>query len=405
MNFHRLFLSFAVLLLTLWPGCAEDPSDVGVGVLPAGDLPLFIVDTVTAQAGGTTRAIPLTARGDAEVAVWYPQQLFVGGVQTLVAGSFVRFEQFPDTLTGVSIEAADLILVRTSFVGDSLLTPAFTMHRPLRPWFGDSLSYDSVRASGLYVESAPLPPGVGTGVVDTVPGSVSYPLDTALVRQWFTTVVDSGVTNLGVFLRGSANGLVQGYGSFLHLDAGTRPRLRVSYRRNGISNSAVFSTGTSRYVADLPSGDLVLDPSKVYVQSGVAYRGLVTFDVSAFPRPVSVGNAVLEITLDSAASNIVAAPDSLLAIFVDANAAPLKASAVVSDRTTLNGMPMYAFRLPAFAQQWLQTTTPATVMLAAYRENMNFDRFVLHGASAALQIRPRLILTYSKAIATYGGRR
>jgi hypothetical protein len=137
----------------------------------------------------------------------------------------------------------------------------------------------------------------------------------------------------------------------------------------------------------------------------VAYRGLVTFDLSAFPRPVSVGNAILEVTLDSAASNIVATPDSLLAIFVDANGAPFKASAVASDRSTLNGMPLYAFRLPAFAQQWLQTTTPATVMLAAYQENMNFDRFVLHGASATPQLRPRLILTYSKAIATYGGRR
>lgn len=405
MNFPRLFLLFVVLLPIIWLGCAEDPSAVGLGVLPTGDLPLFIVDTVMAQAGGTSRAIPLTARADPDVVVWYPQQLFVGGVQTLVSGSFVRFQQFPDTMAGVSIDAADLILVRTIAVGDSTLTPAFTMHRPLMPWYGDSLNYDSVQAAGLYIESATLPPGVSTGIADTVIGSVTIPLDTALVRQWFTTVVDSGVTNLGVFLRGSANGVIQGFGSFLHVSSGTRPRLRVQYRKNGVSGSAVFTAGTSRYVADLPSGNLVLDPSKVYVQSGVAYRGLVTFDLSAFPRPVSVSNAILEITLDSAASNIVATPDSMLAIFVDVNGAPLKGSAVASDRRTENGQPLYAFRLPAFAQEWLQSATPATVTLAGYGENTNFDRFVLYGASAAPQLRPRLIVTYSKAIATYGGRR
>lgn len=405
MNFPRLFLWFPILLLLAWLGCAEDPTDVGLGVLPTGDLPLFIVDTVTAQAGGTTRAIPLTARTDPEVVVWQPQQLFVGGVQTLIAGSFIRFEQFSDTMAGVSIDAADLILVRTIAVGDSSLTPSFTMHRPLRPWFGDSLNIDSVQSAGLYVESAVLPPGVGTGTADTVAGSVTTPLDTALVRQWFTTVVDTGVTNLGIFLRGAANGIVQGYGSFLHPTSATRPRLRVHYRRNGVSGVAVFTAGSSRYVADLPSNDLVLDPSKVYVQSGVAYRGLVTFDFNTIPRPVSVSNAIFEVTLDSAASNIVATPDSLLAMFVDVNGTTLKASAVASDRKTVNGLPLYAFRLPAFAQQWLQTATPAKVVLAAYRENTNFDRFVLHGASAAPHLRPRLILTYSKAIATYGGRR
>ncbi|MCU0454047.1 MAG: hypothetical protein MUE68_10350 [Bacteroidetes bacterium] len=406
MALHRTVALYLLIFLTAWTGCAEDPTTVGLGVLPSGDLPIFFVDTLEAQAGATSRAIPVTARADDDVVPWYPQHLFVGGVQTLVAGSFIRFQQFPDTLTGITIEAADLLLVRTVATGDTTISPVFTMHQPLRPWYSDSLSYDSLRLQpGVYFDPVPLPPGLGTGSVDTVSRSVAIPLDTALVRRWFTTVVDTGTTNLGVFLRGSANGLIQGYGSFIHLGSGAKPRLRVRYNKNGVTSTTVFSAGTARYLADLPSADLVLDPSKIYVQSGVAYRGLVTFNLSGLPRPVSVSNAVLEVTLDSLASNIYAPPDSLLAFFVDRDGSILKGSAVACDLLRLNGRPVYWFRLPAFAQQWMASGTPATVALAGYTENASFNRFVLFGPGASTGVRPRLIVTYSKAIATYGGRR
>lgn len=393
-----------MILTTAWLGCTEDPSDVGLGVLPTGDLPVFFVDTLAAQSVGTTRSIPLTARADADVGPWYPQHLFVGGIQTLVAGSFIRFQQLPDSLVGVSVDAADLVLVRTFGTGDTSLAPVFTMHRPLRPWYGDSLTADSLTLQpGVYVDNAPLPAGVGTGTAETL--GVAFPLDTALVRQWFTTVVDSGTSNLGVYLRGTSNGVIQGFASFLTLSSNSQPRLRVQYRKNGVSSTVVISAGISRYLASLPSSDLVVDPSKVYVQSGVGYRGLVTFNMSSLPRPVSVSNAIVEVTLDSVASRISRPPDSLLALFVTSDGTMLKASAVASSRQHLNGRPVYAFRLPAFAQQWLSSGTPATVALAGYAENASLNRFVLYGPSAAAGQAPRLILTYSRATATYGGRR
>jgi len=48
----------------------------------------------------------------------------------------------------------------------------------------------------------------------------------------------------------------------------------------------------------------------------------------------------------------------------------------------------------------MRTQDTPRVVLAGYSENMNFDRLVLHGPTAAAGLRPRLIITYSKANTT-----
>ncbi|MEK6649764.1 MAG: hypothetical protein AABY75_02210, partial [Bacteroidota bacterium] len=148
----------------------------------------------------------------------------------------------------------------------------------------------------------------------------------------------------------------------------------------------------------------VLDPAKMYVQAGVSYRGTVTFDLSLLPRPVSVSECLLELTLDSAASARGNGPDSLYAFYMESNDRVEKLSGVTSDRHTVNGRPVYTFGIPLYAQQWLRTGTSPRVVLAAFAENTTFDRFVFHGTAASIDLRPRLIVTYSKAIATHGGR-
>ena len=303
------------LLLLLAAGCAEDPTSVGVGLLPSSDLPVFSVDTLQAAGVGTTRGIPLTHRLDLDVSRWNPEHLFVGGVQTLTSGSFIRFEKLPDSLTGIAVTGADLILVPTVAVGDTTLSPNFTAHRPLKSWLGDSLSSDSLTLQpGVYYDPSSLPLGVGTGIVDTL--GVAIPLDTALVGGWFVTTVDSGTSNLGVYLRGTSNGVIRGYGSFMNLTEAKRPRLRIKYTKNGVAGSTVLPSGSSRFLADLPQADLVVDPTKLYVQAGVSYRGTVSFDISALPRPISVSECILELTLDSAASDRSSGPDSLFAFYI-----------------------------------------------------------------------------------------
>ncbi len=392
------------LALILAAGCSEDPTSVGIGILPPTDLPVFVVDTLTAGAVSTSKAIPITQRLDGDVFQWNPEHLFVGGVGNLVSGSFVRVEKVPDSLRGVTVTAADLILVPTVAIGDTTLDPVFTFHRGLARWFSDSLSIDSLtQQPGVYFDPTPLPAGFGTGTVDTG-GAMNFPLDTGIVRQWFVTNVDSGTTNLGIYLRGTANGVIQGYGSFANLVEGQRPRVRVAYLKSGVPGTIILNSGSSRYLADLPSGDLILDPSKMYVQAGVSYRGMVTIDIAALPRPISVSESILELTLDSTASDRTGGPDSLIAFYIEAGNRVEKLSAVVSARTTKNGQPVYAFAIPLYVQQWLRTNTQARVVIAAYGENFTFSRFAIHGPTATSALRPRLIMTYSKAIATRGGR-
>jgi hypothetical protein len=397
-------LLLLTILLTLWVGCSEDPTSVGVGLLPTGDLPVFHVDTLPGvNLVSPARAIPLTARIDGDVPQWYPQHLFVGGLQTLVSGAYLRFESIPDSLVGVTVDGADLLLMPTTAVGDTTLSAVFTMHRPLKRWFGDSLSADSLRLQpGVYVESASLPPGVGAGSTDS--GAVVVPLDPTFVSQWFATNVDTGVTNLGVYLRGTANGVIRGFGSAIHPTAAARPRVRVAYQKNGLPGTIVMNASVSRFLADLPSSDLVLDPTRLYVQSGVSYRQTATFDLTALPRPSSVNDCLVELTLDSAASDLRGGPDSLVAFYVENNNVILKGSAVPSEVVSVGGRRVHTFRIPLYAQQWLRTGVAPRIVLAGFSESTTFSRYVFYGPSAAPNLRPRIIVTYSKAVASWGRR-
>jgi hypothetical protein len=142
----------------------------------------------------------------------------------------------------------------------------------------------------------------------------------------------------------------------------------------------------------------------MYVQAGVSYRGTAAFDLSVLPRPVSVSECVLELTLDSVASARGNGPDSLYAFYIEGNDLVEKLSAVASGLQTVNGRTVYTFGIPHYVQQWLRTGTSARVVIAAFAENTTFGRFVIHGATASVDLRPRLVVTYSKANATHGRR-
>jgi hypothetical protein len=247
----------------------------------------------------------------------------------------------------------------------------------------------------MYYDPVPRPDGVPTGTIDT--GRITLALDTALVREWFSVTIDTSTNNQGMFITANPSNTIQGFWSFANPSAALFPKLRVRYSRNGVTTTYEHSTGFSRYLATVPPGDLLQDPSRLYVQTGVAYRGTLTFDLSSLPAPVSVNRAVIELSLDSVASDrSIYSSDSLFAFAVTGTGA-LGAS------TLGLGIPLpeptrrvYSFNGESIVRTWLQSAVEQTAVIAGFSENSTLTRFVFFGPAAADDLRPRLIVTYSR---------
>ncbi len=393
-----LLMTLAGLLVQ---GCADDPSGVGVGILPPSDLPEFFVDTLYASGFSSTYTKISTASQNPLIATWAPTTLLLGQRGTLVAGTYIRFSGFPDTLQGIAVTSAELILFPKAAYGDSvgITTGQYSVYRGRGTWTGDSLTYDSLDAfPGSYIDITPAPIASGSVRSDSI--EVSLPIDTALVREWFTVTIDTSTNNQGMFLTMQAANTIFGFWSFAHSGTQYFPVLRVTYEKNGSSGTYEHRTGTARYLAKVPEGDLIQDPSKVYVQTGIAYRGRLTFDLSVLPIPVSVNSARFELSLDSVSSDI--SIHSVDSLFVFAE----RSTGSIEEGTIGLGIPVpqpgrraYDFDAGRVFQYWQALNVDPTLVVAGLAENATLTRFVFHGPAASAPLKPMLIVTYSKVLA------
>ncbi len=402
----RSAVSVSVVALTLFlvagGGCADEPSSVGSGILPGSDFPVFFVDTLYPTSFASAYKRISTASTDLTVPTWVPTTLFIGRRQSLEAGTYIRFREFPDSLRGIVITSAEVVLYANSVYGDSLdiMTGQYTVYRGRGTWSGDSLTYDSLDASpGTYFDPVPRPVGPGTVRIDT--GTVSLPIDTSMVREWFTVTIDTGSNNRGMFLTAQPANTIWGFWSFAQPSTQVYPILRVQYLRNGVPGSYSHRTGFARYLARMPENDLITDPSKMYVHTGLAYRTHLAFSFSSLPLPVTLNRARLQLTLDSASSDITThSTDSLFAFAVRSDGSIEPATRDLSVPNSGSGQRIYEFSADRIVRYWQIASVQSSIVVAGFAENASLTRFVFHGPAAAVNLRPRLIVTYSRVLKT-----
>jgi hypothetical protein len=135
----------------------------------------------------------------------------------------------------------------------------------------------------------------------------------------------------------------------------------------------------------------------MYIQSGVAYRGVLNFNLTSLPKEASILRADLELTLKSASSiqNSYLA-DSLYSYYVFSDGTVT--SNYVEGTTVIgNGSRIYRLAIRPFVRQWIVTGAAQSVQLSGKRETSSFDHFAIFGtgSSTPANVRPRLILTYT----------
>ena len=284
-----------LILAVLVVSCSEDPTEQNALLAPLPFVGVAVRETtITATTGSSfRRSLPMNGAIN-----------LVGRNGNYTAISVFAFysNYFPIRDT-VNVISARLSLRAANFFGDSTGSFGFTAHRISRSWSAGFTNWDSVQ-TGFYDASTVR--GSYTGGVGADTEKITVELDTAMVREWLRTVGTGNTdTKYGFVLVPTAGtGVVRGFHSFESDSTAYVPTLQIiAQNASGtVRDTASYSLGIDTFVGD--NDALVSKPELLYVQAGIVYRSLLTFDVSSIPRGSTVHLAELQLERDPVTSKI-----------------------------------------------------------------------------------------------------
>jgi hypothetical protein len=304
----------------------------------------------------------------------------------------LRFTGIPaGLLDTVAITDAHIELHAIYHFGDALGAIAFQGFALTAS--SDSANYDSLTTlSGNYYSlNNPIlvyPPSV---LDDT--SSIQCAIDTAIVRGWFSA--STSTANYGVIIIATNVTTIKGFASFANTTSSYVPRLVVNYTNGGNTGSVTDSTGESRFLANIPQTTLELsDPQSMFVQCGVAYRAQLKFGQFSLPKAGLILKAELELTYNSAASNLNSyAADTLFSYFVYKDST-IALQPVPGQTVTEGGNKIYRFAVVDYVRTWANGDTLRRLQFGGLRETSSLDLFAMFGTLSPVAVRPRLIVTH-----------
>ncbi len=375
-----LIVSFTLL------HCSDEPNAVGIGQLQGGD---FV--SVKSFNSLSDSAVVTGSAFKRHINAGWSSVLLIGKYQGYEARALMKFYSIPDTLGSATVSSATVTLhPRHYTLGDSSGILSFSAFKITQPWTSGGVTWDSITAASY--DAAPVGTFSGT-VNDTT--AITFALDTALVGEWLRNAVDTTTQPLirGIILIAKTNTAVRAFGSF---ESDSLPKLEIAYTKDGYSDTLTLSYGESAFIADvvLPS-----DPQLLFLQSGVAYRAQLKFDVSKIPQRVFVNNAAVELTLNRSASRLSTQyTDSLIVQFLkDASPDSMESSYAIGKRLD-SGKDVYTFTgtvVTRAVQRWVNGTANNGLLFRPHSEAYDLNLYTIVAPTVADSTRPRLKVTYT----------
>jgi hypothetical protein len=385
------FVASTVLFVS---GCTEPPDPVGINAIPQSDFSSFEIDTIYGTALPSIYNIVNTLGSD---------RILLGKYRTYESWICIKFYYWPDSLVGATITSAAIQLKASYHFGtDTTAALPFSLYRAISSWTGSTFNLDSLQQRpGDYYDPNPIGTQTLQSSSDTDWVNIDIP-DTALVRTWFSTNVDTLNLNNGLILRPTANmNIIRGFNSFAISTDTLMPRLIISYidtNGNTISGVDVGAIGFSRFVSTVNSAGFPGNSQRIYIQNGVSYRGFVSFDDLPVNSVPSLFKATLEVTLDSSSSIFNSYTNE--AFFVQSigtnDSADGLALSLSQTPVGINGQRVYRTDVISFVRLWLTDRSSRKILLSGVDENRALDLFTLYGSdpSVAQSLRPRIIIYY-----------
>lgn len=382
---YKIILVFFAALFAL-AGCEENPSDLGLNFIsPEDTIGTHVLssdaDTITISSSNYAYHVPLAGSPN----------LLVGRYQSYESKGLIKLNNLPTNYDSATVNSVKLNLRYTNyFFKDSLGTLDFTVNRINRDLNFSTITADSVNASDFEAASS----GSYNGnPVDTA--MIVVTLNNQLMEDWLEHAADSShpIENQGIgLLPTGASNTIKGF--FSAAVNGLQPSIDIIVTKNGETDTLNFSDLQTTSIADAP---LSAPAERMLVQSGVAFRTFLTFDLAKLPSNVIINDAQIQVTLDEPASFISTNYSNRLGVsmIIDSSAKTDTFRVVPSTQTFVNDV--YTIKITPFVQYWNKGLFQNNGLnIYASTEGQTLDQFMLYSTNASdITRRPKLRIIYT----------
>jgi hypothetical protein len=323
------------------------------------------------------------------------KNMLVGNYQNYTSKALLKFESIDPTLDSAVIVSAILTLKYNNYsFNNKMGLTSMNVYEMNTNFNYSTVLYDSVSSANYGTVSKGS--YSGTPAADTE--KVNITLNNQMVKDWLEYSADTAypVKNYGmILLPNSSSTTISGFYSFNNT-TDLIPYVTVIYTKNSVTDTA--NLNISEYVTLSNAPPSIIPANRFVLQSGVAYRNVLNFDLSKLPDNVIINNVNLQFTLDSKSSIISATTDKrvVLGTVVDSvnNTDSIFIDAFQSDSITYV---LSSTALNAVFQRWNSGVLPNLgLSMKNYFETQNMDHFVFYSPSAVEEsLRPRIRITYT----------
>ena len=318
-------------------------------------------------------------------------QMLVGQYQNYQARSLLKFNNLPTGYDSATIVSAKIKLKYTNyFYQDSMGTVSFDVFRLKSPLNFPTITYDSI--SSADIDNTIQGSFSGNPTDSSV---ITITLNNQLAKDWLEFAADTNysVKNRGVIMIPNGGTAIKGFFTSQSGDENLYPSLEIIVTKNSQTDTLTLKESDGMFVSDAPNS--VIQSDRIFLQSGVAFRSIMNFDLSKLPNNVVINDALLTLTLDTANSYITQYSDQrLVAAMVTDTSTKTDSLGFITLNRVGN---VYSIRFIVIMQNWNSGVAPNYgLALRNVSETGTMDIFSFFGPNYAdTSVVPRLRIRYT----------
>lgn len=388
-----LTVLFFVFLSFMTPGCADEPSSLGIQFVPPNETTgVKVFDSYVDSMSITFSSVKRFLNNSTS------PNLIVGQSGSINSKALIKFTGMPSTYDStLNVISATLKLRYRNYYypvtqTDSLGQIAFDIFRVQQKINYTTVTLDSVNA-GTFGNS---PQGTYTGSPTADSQEVDISLNTSMIYDWLKYAVDSNYAekNYGVVLspNASSNALKGFYSGTVTTDL--KPALFFVVSENGRPNDTL-SINTSETVF-FANGDLPIVPGIFFLQGGISHSELFKFVTNKIPSTAVINDARLILSIDEGNSLISTQTQRKV---IGLSAIDSGAVNTEGEYPALESSGQYPIRMIYAFQKWIQGGTNYGFLIIPSNRQLNLDLFAFYNIDASdPNKRPRIIIRYTPRI-------
>ena len=388
----KSFIIIFISLLLFFIACEDYPAGVGSSLITDTDrIESHVLESDKIQ---FTQEIIAT-----DIVTNSAPRILLGKHKTEEAIAVLRFLEFPDSLGNATVISADIVFHPAPYYIGDPSDFGFSIYKITGSLDADNLT--SLIVGNLSQDGNKY--GSFKGVVNDT-GAIYVPLNTGLVKEWLDIKARYGTSAGNNFIQGLmlvpdvSSECVYSFYSTANENGEASLYLRVIKELEGVRDTLYVASSTSSYYGF--SRNFNKSDQNIVMQSGIAYRTRLTFDISNLPEHIHISNATLTLTLDNSNSNIgINTVDSLITYTKVIN--PINYSSydyysnICGGYISNRGKKAFDINMTLFLQAWLERKNNNGMEIAHLGELITFDKLSFYSNSAMdPNDRPKLKVEY-----------